>query len=69
MLGIPRTRAFEERVKALVRAAWKAGKTHDEILAELEKAIQDPAPLETSMTSSLRRLRMQPRCFRIVPCP
>ena len=69
MLGTPKTEAFEERVKALVRAAWKAGKTDDEILAELQKAIQDPATPEKSMTSSLQRLRKQPNRFRLVPCP
>jgi len=31
MLGTPKTKAFEGGVKALVRAAWKAGKTDDEI--------------------------------------
>jgi hypothetical protein len=69
MLGTPKTKAFEERVKNLVRAAWNAGKTDDEILAELKKAIQDPATPEKSMTSPLRRLRKQPSRFRLVPCP
>ena len=69
MLGTPRTKAFEESVKALVRAAWKAGKTDDEILVELKKAIQDPTTPEKSMTSSLQRLRKQPNRFRLVPGP
>ena len=69
MLGTPKTKAFEERVKALVRAAWKAGKTDDVILTELQKAIQDPATPEKSIASSLRRLRKQPSRFRLVPCP
>ena len=69
MLGTPKTKAFEEMVKTLVRAAWKAGKTDDEILAELEKAIRDPATPEKSMADSLRRLRKQPSRFRLVPCP
>ena len=69
MLGTPKTEAFEDRVKTLVRAAWKAGKTDDEILAELKKAIQDPTTPEKSMTSSLQRLRKQPSRFRLVPCP
>jgi len=69
MLGTPKTKAFEEMVKTLVRAAWKAGKTDDEILAELERAIRDPAAPERSMTSSLRRLRKEPSRFRLVPCP
>ena len=69
MLGTPKTKAFEERVKALVRAAWKAGKTDDEILAELKKAIQDPATPEKSMTSSLRRLRKQPSHLRLLAGP
>ena len=42
MLGTPKTKAFEEMVKTLVRAAWKAGKTDDEILAELEKSNSRP---------------------------
>ena len=69
MLGTPKTEAFEERVKTLVRAAWKAGKTDDEILAELERAIRDPATPVDSLTSSLRRLRTQPSRFCLVPCP
>ena len=69
MLGTPTTEAFEERVKTLVRAAWKAEKTDDEILAELERAIRDPATPVDSLTSSLRRLRTQPSRFCLVPCP
>ena len=69
MLGTPKTKAFEERVKTLVRAAWNAGKTDDEILAELKKAIQDPTTPEKSMTSSLQRLRKQPNRFRLIPGP
>jgi hypothetical protein len=57
MLGTPRTRAFETRVKTLVRAAWKAGKTDDEILAELERTIRDPAAPGRSLSSALGRLR------------
>ena len=56
-------------MKTLVRAAWKAGKTDDEILAELERAIRDPATPVDSLTSSLRRLRTQPSRFCLVPCP
>ena len=46
MLGTPKTKAFETRVKTLVRTAWKAGKTDDEIVAELERTIRDPAARE-----------------------
>ena len=56
-------------MKTLIHTAWKAGKTDDEILAELEKAIRDPATPEKSMADSLRRLRKQPSRFRLVPCP
>jgi len=57
MLGTPKSEAFETRVKALVRAARKAGKTDDEILAELEKAIRDPATPGKSLASAVQRLR------------
>jgi hypothetical protein len=69
MLGTPKTKAFEERVKALVRAAWKAGKTDDEILSELRKAIKDPATPGKTMTRALQRLRKQPSRFRLIPGP
>ena len=42
MLGTPKTEAFEERVKTLVRAAWKAGKTDNEILAEWKEQSETP---------------------------
>ena len=57
MLGTPRTKSFETRVKTLVRAAWKAGKTDDEIVAELERTIRDPAAPNMSLSSALGRLR------------
>jgi hypothetical protein len=57
MLGTPKTNAFETRVKTLVRAAWKAGKTDDEIVAELERTIRDSAAPGRSLTSALGRLR------------
>ena len=57
MLGTPKTKAFETRVKTLVRTAWKAGRTDDEIVAELERTIRDPAAPGRSLTSALGRLR------------
>lgn len=57
MLGTPKTKTFEGRVKTLVRAAWKAGKTDDEIYSELRRAIKDPATPEKSLTRALQRLR------------
>jgi alkylhydroperoxidase/carboxymuconolactone decarboxylase family protein YurZ len=56
MLGTPKTAAFEKRVKTLVRAAWKAGKTDDEILSALRHAIQDPATPGKAMARALQRL-------------
>jgi len=57
MLGTPKTKPFETRVKALVRAAWKAGKTDDEIFSALRRAIKDPATPGKTMTKALQRLR------------
>jgi len=43
MLGTPKTKAFETRVKTLVRTAWKAEGPTTKSWRNLEKTIRDPA--------------------------